>query len=100
MKKLSYDEMVLKIKIRFPKLTIKDSKEFYGESTQEKFGIWLPNSEDVRYTDKDNNTLYRAMMYNDNKNYTFEVYDKFDNWCQRYGWYATTESYAMQIFKN
>jgi len=38
-------------------------------------------------------------MNNDFKNYDFEVYKKFDKWCNRYGWYATSESYTLQLFK-
>lgn len=97
MKKLSFDELKEKLQKQFPSLIVKDSKEFYSEPFPEKQSLWLPNAESVSYTAKDHNTLYQAHVCYD-KNYNLEVYRKFDKWCNRYGWYASTENYTMQIF--
>lgn len=96
MKELNFEQMSAKLKKRFPTLVIKDGKDF--DSTRRGLGnsFWLPNSEDVTYTSKDDNTLYKSYG---GKGYELEVYEKFDKWCNRYGWYATTESYTMEIFK-
>lgn len=89
--------MYLKLQERFPYLEILDNTEFSSE-TKTNNAFWLRNGESVTYTEKDKNTLYQAMN-NDFKNYDLEVYKKFDKWCNKYGWYATSESYTLQLFK-
>lgn len=98
MKTLDFHQMVIKLQSRFPGIVIKDGCDFYSEKTEAFRSIWIPNSSEVSYTSKDLNTLYKANDYF-NKKYEFEVYKKFDSWCQKRGWYASTESYTMQIFK-
>ena len=97
MKKLTYQEVYLKLQERFPNLEILDNIEF-SSASEIKTGFWLRNGESVTYTEKDKNTLYQAMN-NDFKNYDLEVYKKFNKWCNKYGWYATSESYTLQLFK-
>lgn len=94
--KLPYNEMLIKLKERFPNLEILDNTEF-SKDAKPNNGFWLRNANDISYTNKDSNTLYQAMSY-DFKNYDFEVYKKFDKWCNRFGWYATSESYTLQLF--
>lgn len=89
--------MRLKLLDRFPTLEVLDNIEF-SSASEIKTGFWLRNGESVTYTEKDKNTLYQAMN-NDFKNYDLEVYKKFDKWCNKYGWYATSESYTLQLFK-
>ncbi len=96
MKKLSYNEMLLKLKERFPQLEILDNNVFSKDATINK-SFWLRNAESVSYTKKDKNTLYQSMNL-DYKNYDLEVYKKFNNFCNRFGWYATSESYTLQVF--
>jgi hypothetical protein len=93
----SYSKMLLKLKEKFPKLEILDNNEFSKESVLNT-GFWLRNAESVTYTEKDKNTLYQSMNL-DSKNYDLEVYKKFDKWCNKYGYYATSESYTLQVFK-
>lgn len=89
--------MLLKLKERFPKLEIVDNVEFTKDASPNT-GFWLKNGDEITYTTKDKNTLYQAMNL-DFKNYDLEVYKKFNNWCNRYGWYVTSESYTLQVFK-
>jgi hypothetical protein len=96
MKKLSYREMLLKLKERFPQLEVLDNTKFSKDATLNT-SFWLRNADDINYTSKDKNTLYQSMN-NDFKNYDLEVYKKFNSWCNRYGWYATSESYTLQVF--
>jgi hypothetical protein len=96
MKKLTYHEMYLKLQERFPYLEVLDNTEFSKDATLNN-GFWLRNADDINYTSKDKNTLYQSMN-NDFKNYDLEVYKKFNSWCNRYGWYATSESYTLQVF--
>ena len=97
MKKLTYHEMYLKLQERFPELEILDNIEFSSEAKQNN-GFWLRNGSEITYTEKDKNTLYQSVGYF-RKDYDFEVYKKFDKWCNKYGWYATSESYTLQLFK-
>lgn len=97
MKKLTFEQMKDKLSKRFPNLEILCNSEFNKE-IEPKTGFWLRNSESITYTEKDKNTLYQSMN-NDFKNYEFEVYKKFNSFCVRFGWYATSESYTMQLFK-
>ena len=99
MKKLTYEEMFFKLKNRFPGIEIKDSKAFsyeyeYGQS------LWLRNASSITYTNIDKNTLSAldTGIYN-SKLYDIDVYIKFDKWCNKYGWYASTENYTLQLFK-
>jgi len=96
MKKLTHFEMLNKLRERFPYLQVLDNTEFSKDS-KPFTGFWLRNAHDITYTEKDKNTLYQAMN-NDYKNYDLEVYKKFDKFCNRYGWYATSESYTLQVF--
>jgi hypothetical protein len=96
MKKLTYPQMLLKLQNRFPTLQVLDNIEFSKDATPLN-GFWLRNCESVTYTKKDTNYLYKAMNV-DYKNYEFEVYKKFNGFCNRYGWYATSESYTLQVF--
>lgn len=96
MKILGYNEMLLKLKQRFPSMDILDNSEFSKEN-KANYSFWIRNACDVTYTEKDLNTLYQSMN-NDYKNYDFEVYKKFNNFCNRYGWYATSESYTLQVY--
>lgn len=89
--------MYLKLQERFPQLQVLDNTEFSKDAKQDN-GFWLRNGEEIKYTEKDKNTLYKSMN-NDFKNYDLEVYKKFDKWCNKYGWYATSESYTLQLFK-
>lgn len=95
--KLSYQEMYFKLKERFPQLEVLDNTEF-SKDVKSNNSFWLRNGSKVTYTEKDKSTLYQAMNL-DFKNYDLEVYKKFDKWCNKYGWYATSESYTLQIFK-
>ena len=88
--------MLLKLQERFPKLEVLDNTEF-SKDAKPFTGFWLRNAEDITYTEKDLNTLYKAMN-NDYKNYDLEVYKKFNKFCNRFGWYATSESYTLQVF--
>lgn len=88
--------MLLKLQNRFPNLEILDNIEF-SSASEIKTGFWLRNAHDITYTKKDKNTLYQAMNY-DYKNYDLEVYKKFNKFCNRFGWYATSESYTLQVF--
>lgn len=97
MQTLTFNEMRLKLINRFPSLVVLDNVEF-SKSVECETGFWLKNSDDTTYTNKDKNTLYKANDYF-NKNYELEVYKKFDKWCNRFGWYATTENYTLQLFK-
>lgn len=96
MKKLSYNEMLLKLKERFPLLEVLDNTEFSKDATINS-GFWLRNADSISYTNKDKNTLYQSMNL-DYKNYDLEVYKKFNKFCNRFGWYATSESYTLQVF--
>ena len=95
-KDLNFEQMSVKLKKRFPNLVVKDGNDFDNERTEIGKSFWLPNSEDITYTSKDSNTLYKCFG---GKGYDLEVYEKFDKWCNRYGWYATTDRYTMEIFK-
>ena len=97
MKKLTYNEMFFKLKERFPQLEVLDNTEFNKEHIPNN-SFWLRNAESITYTEKDKNTLYQAMNM-DFKNYDLEVYKKFNKWCNKYGWYATSEDYTLQLFK-
>lgn len=94
--KLSYNEMLLKLEERFPTLEVLDNSKFSKEATKNT-GFWLRNAESITYTILDKHKLYQAMNY-DFRNYDFEVYKKFNKWCNKFGWYATSESYTLQIF--
>jgi hypothetical protein len=96
MKKLSYNEMSLKLKERFPRLEVLDNTVFSKDANINS-SFWLRNAESINYTNKDKNTLYQSMNL-DYKNYDLEVYKKFNNFCNRFGWYATSESYTLQFF--
>jgi hypothetical protein len=96
MKTLTYNEMLLKLEERFPKLEVLDNNEFSRDAKLNS-AFWLRNADSINYTNKDKNTLYQSMSY-DFKNYDFEVYKKFNNFCNRFGWYATSESYTLQVF--
>lgn len=89
--------MHLKLKERFPELEVLDNSEFSKDS-QPQTAFWLRGAEKTKYTEKDSNTLYCSNDYF-NKNYEFEVYKKFDNWCRKFGWYASSENYTLQLFR-
>lgn len=95
--KLPYNKMFVKLQQRFPNIEVLDNIEFTN-TVEKQTGFWLKNADNTTYTNKDKNTLYQAMN-NDLKNYDLEVYKKFNKWCNRYGWYATSESYTLQLFK-
>jgi hypothetical protein len=98
-RELNFEEMSAKLKKRFPTLVIKDGIAFDSNRQETGKSFWLPNASDVTYTNKDVNTLYQASTTYRERNYSLEVYNKFNAWCNRYGWYASTESYTMEIFK-
>ena len=100
MKALDFHHMVIKLQERFPGIIVKDSCDFYSEKTDAFRSIWIQNASSIPFTKKDTNTISSldTGVYN-YKDYDFEVYKKFDAWCQRRGWYASTESYTMQLFK-
>ena len=85
-----------KLKHRFPRLIIKDSNEFSNEY-EIGTSLWLQNAQDVTYTKKDLNTIYNTSY--GIKGYDIEVYEKFNKWCNKYGYYASTENYTLQLFK-
>lgn len=88
--------IIEKLKHRFPTLIIKDSNEFSNEY-EIGTSLWLQNAQDVTYTKKDLNTIYNTSY--GIKGYDIEVYEKFNKWCNKYGWYASTENYTLQLFK-
>lgn len=96
--KLSFEEMRLKLQNRFPKLEVLDNSEFSADHAKST-GFWLKNAHEVKYTNKDKNTLLASQNEPNPKLYEFEVYKKLDVFCQKFGWYASTESYALQLFK-
>jgi hypothetical protein len=60
----------------------------------------LRNGSNVPYTDKDTNPLSGLdNIMCDNKNYDIDVYIKFDKWCNKRGWYASTEEYTLMLYK-
>jgi hypothetical protein len=95
--KLSYDEMFLKLQKRFPDLEILDNTE-YSKESKPMTGFWLKNGDEIPYSNKNQNTLYRSMNAN-YLNYEFEIYKRFDSWCKKYGFYASSENYTLQLFK-
>ena len=96
MKNLNFEEIIAKLEYRFPNINAVDSFEFSKEY-KKGCSIWIRNASDITYTKKDKNTIYNTSYYL--KNYDIEVYNKFDKWCNRYGWYASTENYTLQLFK-
>lgn len=99
-KELSYQDMFFKLKERFPTIIVKDNNEFTKDCAK-GVAFWLPNGNEVTYTDKDESVLCSLDVWVKNPNdYEIDVYKKFDKWCNRYGWYASTENYALNIFKN
>ena len=98
MKTLTYNEMLLKLKEHYPTLEILDSSEFSKETSPNE-GFWLRNASEVTYTEKDKNTILANENEPNSRLYEIDVYKKFDLFCQRFGWYATTESYVLQICK-
>jgi hypothetical protein len=100
-KVLSYEEMFFKLRKRFPNIVVKDSNKF-SKDYDKGLSFWLPNANEIPYTNVDKNVLCSLdvwIKFKDTKLYDLDVYIKFDNWCKRYGWYASTENYTLQIFK-
>jgi len=94
---LSYSEMEMAIKKRFAGVELLCNSE-YSALYPKNEGFWIRGSENIRYTDKDRNTLYLSNDY-ENKSYELNIYKKFDAWCKARGWFATSENYTLQIFK-
>lgn len=98
MKKLSFTEMVQKLQKRFEGIELFDYIEC-DKTYKPQFSIWIKKGYLIPYTKKDTNTIFYNGVPQNPKLYDFEVYIKFDKFCQRYGWYASTESYTLQLFK-
>lgn len=96
--KLSFKEMQLVLQKRFPKLEVLDNAEFSTDHAKES-GFWLKNASEVTYTAKDKNTLLANGNEPNSRLYDIDVYKKLDAFCQKKGWYASTESYTLQLFK-
>jgi hypothetical protein len=96
---MTYDEIVVALKKRFPNLEIKDGSEFCKDYKPYN-SIWLSNASNIPYTQKDINPISGLdnRIYGD-KNYDIDVYIKFNNWCNKRGWYATTEAYTLMLHK-
>ena len=96
--KLSIEEMQFKLQQRFPKLEVLDNSEFSADQAKGS-GLWLKNASEISYTVNDNNTLLAGENEPNSRLYELDVYKKFDAFCQKRGWYASTESYTLQLFK-
>ena len=98
MSKLTFAEMVQKLKNRFNSIEVLDFIEC-DKNYKPQFSIWIKNANCVTYTNKDKNTLLCESYPKNPKLYELDVYRKFDKFCQKYGWYASTENYTLQLFK-
>jgi hypothetical protein len=98
MKKLSFAEMVQKLQKRFENIEVLDYIEC-NKNYKLNFSIWIKKAYCIPYTKKDTNTILLNGYQNNQKLYELDVYKKFDKFCQRYGWYASTENYTLQLFK-
>jgi hypothetical protein len=96
---MNFNEIIVALQKRFPTLEIKCASEFSKDYKPNR-AIWLRNGSSVPYTDKDTNPLSALdnRIYN-NKNYDIDVYIKFDKWCNKKGWYASTEEYTLMLYK-
>jgi len=96
---MNFDEIIVALQKRFPTLEIKCASEFSKDYKPNR-AIWLRNGSSVQYTNKDTNPLSALdnRIY-DNKNYDIDVYIKFDKWCNKKGWYASTEEYTLMLYK-
>lgn len=96
---MNFDEITTALQKRFPKLEINCGSEF-SKDYKVNQSIWLRNSSNVPYTNNDKNPLSSLdkCMYNNN-NYDIDVYIKFDKWCNKRGWYASTEEYTLMLYK-
>ncbi len=99
MANLNYTQMFFAVRKRFPQLEVKCSSKF-SEEYEPNTSLWLKNASSVQYTDKDTNPLSALdnCIY-ESKHYEIDVYKKFEKWCNKKGWYASTESYTLQLFK-
>ena len=96
---MNFDEIIVALQKRFPTLQIKCASEF-SKDYKPNQAIWLRNASSVPYTNKDTYPLSAldCGIY-DNKNYDIDVYIKFDKWCNKKGWYASTEEYTLMLYK-
>jgi hypothetical protein len=96
---MTKSQIILALQKRFPTLEIKDGLEFSNDICNYNC-LWLKNGSDVPYTDKDKNPISGLdnMIYND-KRYDIDVYIKFNEWCIKRGWYASTENYTLMLYK-
>ena len=96
---MNFTEIIVELQKRFPTLEIKCGSEF-SKDYKPNQSIWLRNGSNVPYTDKDTNPLSGLdNIMCDNKNYDIDVYIKFDKWCNKRGWYASTEEYTLMLYK-
>jgi hypothetical protein len=96
---MNFNEITIALQKRFPTLEIKCGSEF-SKDYKPNQAIWLRNASSVPYTNKDVNPL--SALDNgiyDNKNYDIDVYIKFDKWCNKKGWYTSTEEYTLMLYK-
>jgi hypothetical protein len=96
---MTREAIILELQKRFPTLDIRCGSEF-SKDYKPNHSIWLRNGSSVPYTSKDTNPLSALdnRIYN-NKNYDIDVYIKFDKWCNKRGWYASTEDYTLMLYK-
>ena len=93
--------MIILINKRFPTIIVKDSNDF-SKDIPKGTSLWLTNTNEVTYTDKDENVICSLDVWvkaSNTKLYDIDVYIKFGAWCNRYGWYASTENYTLNLFK-
>lgn len=97
--KLSQKEMMEALVYRFPSITALDGNEFSKDNSIGN-SIWIKNGSSVPYTDKDRNPLCSLDTGIRNERlYDIEVYIKFNDWCYKRGWYATTEDYTLMLYQ-
>jgi hypothetical protein len=98
---MTNQEMVKALEKRFPTLNIKEGSSFSPDYASDNF-IWLPNASSVPYTEKDASPLSALdnwLSPSQHAKYDIDVYMKFNDWCKKKGWYASTESYTMMLIK-
>lgn len=98
MKVLSFSEMETALKKRFPNIEVFCNSE-YSKEYPKNLGFWVKGSDELTYTAKNLNTLYLANDYFNNA-YELNIYKKFSKWCEKRGYFVSSENNTLQIFKS
>ena len=95
----SQGEMMEALKKRFKNSEILDGFEYSDEYSKTSC-IWFRNASEITYTEKDLNPI--SALDNgirSSKLYDLDVYHKFEKWCNKRGWYPSTEDYTLILFQ-